>query len=456
MTSKNFRVIMNMTNKIKGTLNMKKAIVCLLLSSFLLSFLTSCHTETTEKGEDDTTSAAEQIETAVSNNISNEEKYKPILDIYKNVIINLDEQLGSTERPYTEGTQEYEWWSAIFDSVGSYHLSTNVQGYAFCDLNKNGNDELLLLLDDYTILAIFSFADDKPILIDNYWNRKKCTVNEDGNILVYSSGGADTSSFSTFEISNNDKDLVLLSEYGTDGHNPNTLTTYYYKILDGAKAPITELEYAAALSLGVYPSIEELAKHTKQNAKFEFVPLGLEISYKRIFERILNYDSKITSVGKYLWELYFPFGNASIASLDSVEKCYLDMDGDGVTELLLRSDIGDHLILRYHEGSVYLYEFSYKEMDRVYEDGSFSWHSQTYLEDNSVCYGIARLTFDESTTKTHSRYTIYDGKNESYFTINGKFALKNELDTYIENRKNIKEVTWTTYLLKRDIIPAKG
>lgn len=136
--------------------------------------------------------------------------------------------------------------------------------------------------------------------------------------------------------------------------------------------------------------------------------------------------------------------------------CYLDMDGDGVAKLLLRSDIGDHIILRYHEGSVYFYEFSYKEMDRVYEDGSFSWHSNTYLEDNSVCCGISRLTSDESSTKTQSLYTIYDGENESYFTINGKFASKSELDSLVESRKNIKEVTWTTYTLDPNKIPAKG
>ncbi|MBO5715950.1 MAG: hypothetical protein J6S23_06115, partial [Clostridia bacterium] len=67
-----------------------------------------------------------------------------------------------------------------------------------------------------------------------------------------------------------------------------------------------------------------------------------------------------------------------------------------------------------------LYEFSYKEMGRVYEDGSYSWSSPTYLEDNSLNYGITRLAFDESNIKPKSLYTIFVGENESYFTINGK------------------------------------
>ena len=182
--------------------------------SFLLIFLTSCHTETPEKDKDHTESTTEQAENSLPDEVSNEENYKPILDIYKNTVINLDNQLDSNDKPYAEGTQEYQWWSAIFGAVGSYHLSTHVPGYAFYDLNQNGNDEMLLLLDDYTVLAIFSFADGKPILLDNYWNRKKCTIDGNGTIQVYGSGGTGISSFSIFKISDDDKEFVLLEEYG--------------------------------------------------------------------------------------------------------------------------------------------------------------------------------------------------------------------------------------------------
>ncbi len=434
---------------------MKKTIIWLLIASFLLTLLSACNTQQSEERQDDTKSTTEQTENNPSNDISNEEKYKPVLNIYKDVIINLDEKINSKDSPYSEGTKEYEWESAIIGAVASFHLSTNVPGYAFCDLNENGNDEMLLLLDDYTVLAIFSFSDGKPILLDNYWNRKRCTIDVDGTIQVYGSSGADTSSFSILKISDDDKELLLLEEYGTDGYDPEALHPHYYKISNGTKISITVLEYAAALSQGIYSSVDNLAEHTKENADFEFIPLGLEISYKRIFERILNYESKIGSVDKYLWQIYFPFGSGTmIGSRDAIDICYLDMDGDGILELLLKS--GDTIVLRYYEGSVYICEFTFREMDRVYEDGSFSWHSQTYLEDNSVCYGISKLTFDRNRAKLKSLYTIYDGENESYFTIDGKLASKSELDSLVENRKDIKEATWTTYTLDPNKIPAKG
>ena len=164
---------------------MKKIIAFLLC--FIMTFsLVSCNTVNDEPK-------------IPSDDISNEEKYKPVLDIYKDVIINLDEKINSKDSPYSEGTKEYEWESAIIGAVARFHLSTNVPGYAFRDLNENGNDEMLLLLDDYTVLAIFSFADGKPVLLDNYWNRKKCTIEQDGTIQVYGSSGADRSAVSIYK-----------------------------------------------------------------------------------------------------------------------------------------------------------------------------------------------------------------------------------------------------------------
>ena len=442
---------------------MKKAIVYLLLLTFLLSFFSSC-TKTHEKSETDSKSPTEQTEStpivnesndkpsADSSNSENEEKYKPVLDIYKDVIINLDKQMNSKGSPYSEGTKEYEWWTAIIGAVASFHLSTNVPGYTFCDLNKNGNDEMLLLLDDYTVLAIFSFADGKPVLLDNYWNRKKCTIEQDGTLQVYGSSGADRSSVSIYEVAKNDKELALLEEYGTDGHDPDTLYPHYYKISNGTKTPITVLEYTAALSQDIYSVSKNLAELTKENANIEFVPI--ELDYKTVFEKILNYEMKINSENKYLWEFLQYFGSSSIGDPNIIEICYLDMDGDGIVDLLLRSNSNDYLMLRYQSGSVYLYNLPYKSIDRVYEDGSYGWHSPTYLEDNSICHGVSRVYFNESEQKFKAIYAIYDGENESYFIINGKLASKTELDALIESRKNIKEVTWTTYTLSK--IPAKG
>ena len=133
------------------------------------------------------------------------------------------------------------------------------------------------------------------------------------------------------------------------------------------------------------------------------------------------------------------------------------MDGDGAEDLLLRCNSMEYLILRYLDGMVYLYELPYKAIDRVYEDGSFSWHSPTFLEDDSICYGVTKVTFDENgADRRYALYSIYESENESYFIINGKFASKAELDALLESRKDIQEVTWTTYKLDLNKLPSVG
>lgn len=433
---------------------MKKTITCLLIASLLLTFLASCNNRQSEESKDETTPTSEHTENIPSNDISNEEKYKSVLDIYKDVIMNLDEKMNSKDSPYSEGTEEYKWESAMIVALTTLRLSTNVPGYAFCDLNKNGNDEMLLLLDDYTVLAIFSFADDNPILLDKYWNRKKCAIEQDGTIQVRGSSGSASSSASIFKISEDDKELVLSEEYGMDGYDIDTDTYYCYKKSNGIKTPITVLEYTAALSQDIYSSGKNLAERTRENADIKFVPL--ELDYKRVFEKILSYEMKINSEDKYLWEFLQYFGSSSMGDPNIIEICYLDMDRDGIVDLLLKSNTNDYFMLRYQSGSVYLYKLPYKSIDCVYEDGSYDWHSPTYLEDNSVSYGVSRICFNGSEQKFKSIYTIYDGDNESYFIINGKLASKNELDALVESRTNIKEVTWTIYTLDPDKIPAKG
>ena len=85
---------------------MKKTIVYLLLFAFLLSSLAACKPSVPKESDNET--STEQTENNPSNDTSNEEKYKSILDIYKDVVMNLDEKVNSKDSPYPEGTKEYE------------------------------------------------------------------------------------------------------------------------------------------------------------------------------------------------------------------------------------------------------------------------------------------------------------------------------------------------------------
>lgn len=67
--------------------------------------------------------------------------------------------------------------------------------YALKDLNNNGKPELILLLDDYTIQAIYTLdKNNTPKLVDYYWERKHGYLipnyGEEIGICSYGSSGA--------------------------------------------------------------------------------------------------------------------------------------------------------------------------------------------------------------------------------------------------------------------------
>jgi hypothetical protein len=50
----------------------------------------------------------------------------------------------------------------------------------------------------------------------------------------------------------------------------------------------------------------------------------------------------------------------------------MDVDGDSISELVI--DCGDTLILRYYEGAVYVYSFTFRNMYQLNTDGSYDWN----------------------------------------------------------------------------------
>lgn len=105
-------------------------------------------------------------------------------------------------------------------------------GYALKDLNGDGNEELILLLKDYTVLAVFTISDGKPKLLDAYWPKHRCAIYGSGLLYTLTSDGSANSYYRIQQIS--DSNLVTLEEYGRD-----------YMIINGKKSSITDSAYNA-------------------------------------------------------------------------------------------------------------------------------------------------------------------------------------------------------------------
>ncbi len=118
-------------------------------------------------------------------------------------------------------------------------------GYAIQDVNRDGFEELVLMLNDQTILAVFSKSalDGKPVLLGNFWNRNTCRIDTAGRLHISGSNGADRLAFSVYQISPDREKLLLLEECGLDGHDEEKLEAIYYQIANGEKVHISEAEY---------------------------------------------------------------------------------------------------------------------------------------------------------------------------------------------------------------------
>jgi len=115
-------------------------------------------------------------------------------------------------------------------------------GYAFKDLNGDGNPELILLLQNYTVLAIYTISDCQPKLLDAYWPRHCCGIDSSGLIYVNSNSSAWACSFSTYQVSPDGSSMLLISEFGVEVDG-SPADAFDYQIVDGEKQTISQAEY---------------------------------------------------------------------------------------------------------------------------------------------------------------------------------------------------------------------
>ena len=147
--------------------------------------------------------------------------YDAILATYRQAIPHLTGGLKDTvegQFAYDDHT-EYETFFSIYTAakdalsgLRSYHYETkeyvyeekyrSAYGYALYDVNGDGSDELLLMLDDYTIFALFTLQNGKPELLLS----SDMTIDQDG-VIRTGRGSVDRyySDYYLYEIDKNGK-----------------------------------------------------------------------------------------------------------------------------------------------------------------------------------------------------------------------------------------------------------
>ncbi len=167
----------------------------------------------------------------------------------------------------------------------------------------------------------------------------------------------------------------------------------------------------------------------------------------QMYEAVLKNELKVidpdTNEFHYLKDCKTPYNRISLCELGSMSYVYMDVDGDLINELVI--NCGDSLILRYYEGLVYVYPFTFRNMSSLNTDGSYGWnHTGQNFE-----YGENKIAFDGTELKPKEIWRIVnDGEPNAEYYIDGKQVTQKELLKYCEDNPKTKvefsplEVSW--------------
>ena len=444
---------------------MMKKIVSVLLCLLMLSSLISCSNDEIKDHENNDTHSDTAAESSDEKAVAD---YSGILNIYRHIIEILPTYVASKDTMDHYCTElgivdeeEKDIFKKLFDSTFDFKQSQPYKlscGYAQKDLNGDGVDELVLMNKDYDIIAIFSFANGKPVLLGNYWVRNSCWIDGDGLLHINGSNGADHSTNALYKIAVGGERLDPVTELGTNGHEwiDDVAYTKYYKVVDGEKVSITESEYTVLDEQYGNHFGTSGAETTRQYSglTFTFLYTEAEIAMEA-YKAVLNNDIRIYETDieeyNYLADCKTPYRQIPLRECENLGYAYTDLDDDSINELVI--DCGDTLLLRYYEGTVYLYPFTFRS--QLQTDGSYSWsHTGQDVE-----YGENKLYFEGAKLESKELWRIVnDGEPTVGYYIDGKQVAKEEILRYIEEnpKTNIEfsrlHVSWQIKISESEAI----
>lgn len=165
---------------------------------------------------------------------------------------------------------------AGFSSNQTLPDGKNAYCYVQKDLNGDGTDELLLLLDSYKLLALFTVKDQRPVLLDTYNGNREIRIDGEGRIMEERMTGGDFGrdrEFYVYEI----EDGALHASVAI-GAAMNIYLEYedWYMLKDGVRTPIDQSEWES-----LYAEIPEMPEgHTQA----EYTLLHGSLTLQRLFD----------------------------------------------------------------------------------------------------------------------------------------------------------------------------
>ena len=149
---------------------------------------------------------------------------------------------------------------------------------------------------------------------------------------------------------------------------------------------------AAMMITAVACSQASKAQHN-ETSKSDENTNRMESCRKVLLSEVEYFDVELKK-NMYLKDYWNYFSENIYGGPMRIDFTVVDMDRDGIPEVVIMYDPGELKVFRVEEGTVYGYNFSYRGMKELKKDGTFSWSNDA---DSS---GIGRQTFSGIHTET--------------------------------------------------------
>ncbi len=290
------------------------------------------------------------------------------------------------------------------------------------DLNGDGHKELVLMTEDYRVLAIYSYIErpkvvwgetvlrDYAVLMDTFTPEEGCWIDSEGRIHVNALfSNSLYQSHAVYEIEQGGARLNLIVQYGQSGNE-------LIKIENGERIKIGQAEFDALdEQYGSYLDPDERAEATRTQSGLGRYGLFSEWQGEipeAMYRPVLNGEKKVRigETGEFIYlKDYVPATvGTSLAKCDTLRYVYYDVDEDEVLDVAI--DCGsEKLRLTYNSGTVTLTSLSddiWNEIER--RDFTYVYEICTL----SAPWREAVLSPEEVEAIANYVWNIYDGDSD--------------------------------------------
>ena len=335
--------------------------------------------------------------------------YYEIVDAYRVAAKRFDLINETVDTVYKEvgldNIRQAEIFKQLAQSTRSFYPYDDQNGDAvtferlnyFCyddktDLNGDGAPELVLLTENYDVLAIYSYSRRRvdvygdrvsyyyhnPLLLATFTPYEGCWIDGEGRIHVNSTTYSQpiVKRHTVYEIAQGGKELNKIVEYDEESAYGSS-GMRYYKITDGERIAITQKDFDALnAQYGKYLDRTERAEATREQSGLNAFSLynfyGREFPEAK-FRPVFNGEKQVLveKTGEYVFlKDYVPaVGGIPLSKCDVLRYVYYDVDDDEIYEAVIDCGIVQ-FVLTYDNRLVTLKEISNERWQEIENDMS--------------------------------------------------------------------------------------